>query len=81
MATNLTQMLENANAAARKPTPAEARVRIAKSKALVVDARNPPIEKGMWRPTIQRCRLFVWRDNLGQRRVCAFCPWGNGTDR
>ena len=47
MATNLTQMLENANAAVPKLTPAEARDRIAKGKALVVDARNAPIGKGM----------------------------------
>lgn len=45
MTTSLKQMMETANAAVPKLTPAEARDRIAKGKALVVDARNAPIEK------------------------------------
>jgi len=40
MATNVKQMLEAANAAVRKITPAQAREMIAKGDALVVDVRD-----------------------------------------
>jgi rhodanese-related sulfurtransferase len=46
MATNVKQMLEAANSAAPKITPAQAREMIAKGGALVVDVRDAPeVEK------------------------------------
>src|SRR3984885_6454204 len=46
MATNVKQMLESANAAVPKITPAQAREMIAKGNTLVVDVRDAPeVEK------------------------------------
>ena len=54
MATNVKQMMEAANAAVPRITPAQAREMIAKGNTLVVDVRDAPISPRIFSMKLSR---------------------------